>query len=192
MDLHALSLGRAMLLVRGIAAFTAGVWASNNPGMTVDGVIVLLGLWTLVEGAALVRQAYPPTSTDRRAESHPALMALGSLGVAVGALTILAPGLSNAIQLWVLASWFVVRAVAEGLATAATKPGKARVFLGLAILVDLGLAAVILTHTSGTGNSIVLFGGALISLWGLLHLGLAVYAGKTIRQDVAVSLLAPR
>ncbi len=85
-----------------------------------------MGVWALADGAALVRQAYPPTGTTRRAEAQPGLMVLGGLGVLVGAICVLAPGLSSDALLWVLAAWFAVRAVAEGMgvfALAASRPG---------------------------------------------------------------------
>ncbi len=192
MDLHALSQGRAMLVVRGVIAFIAGTWASNNPGMSGSAAVTLLGLWTLGEGAALVRQAYPPTGTTRRAEAQPYLMGLGAIGIAVGALTVLAPGLSTTALIWLLGLWFVTRGLAEAVATAATAAGRARTFLGLSALVDLVLAAVLLTHVSGTATSIVLFGGGLSALWGVLHLGLAMFAGRKTPQEVGGRLLAAR
>jgi len=191
-DLHALSLGRAMLVVRGLIGFLTGVVASNNPGSTADRVILLLGVWTLLEGAALVRQAYPPSGTSRRAELQPALVALGGLGVLVGAVTVLAPGLSTSTLIWLVAVWFAARAVAEGIATATAPQSRSRLFLGLATLVDLGLVVVLVTNTSGGGSALVLFSGALASVWGGLHLALGVKAGNKTPEAVAGRLLAPR
>ena len=192
MDLHALSLGRAMLVVRGIIGFLTGVVASNNPGSTSDRVILLLGVWTLLEGAALVRQAYPPSGTARRSEAQPALVALGALGVLVGVVTVLAPGLSTTTLIWLVAVWFAARAVAEGIATMTASPSRARLFLGLATLVDLGLVVVLVTNTTGGGSALVLFSGALVSVWGGLQLALGVKAGNKTPEAVAGRLLAPR
>jgi uncharacterized membrane protein HdeD (DUF308 family) len=181
-----------MLVVRGCIAFVAGVWAGNSPGMSADGAVTLLGIWTLAEGAALVRQAYPPTGTTARAQAQPALMALGGLGLAAGALTVVAPSISTSVIIWVLGAWFAVRGAAEVVATPATTPSRARLFLGLSAVVDLVLATVLMTHTTGTATSIVLFGGGLAALWGVLHVGLGLYAGNKIREEAGSPLLAPR
>ena len=192
MDLHAQSLGRAMLVVRGAMAFMAGVVASNNPSMTADSLVLLMGVWTVVDGAALVRQAYPSTGTTQRAEAQPGLMVLGGVGVLVGAICVVAPGLSANALVWLLAAWFAVRAVAESMGVFALASSRARTFLGLSVLVDVALVVAFVMGSSGSTTNLVLFGGALASAWGALHLGLATTAGKKVTQEAGDRLLAPR
>jgi uncharacterized membrane protein HdeD (DUF308 family) len=181
-----------MLVVRGCIAFLAGVLVSNNSGMQADTLFLFLGVWTLADGAALVRQAYPSTGTIQRAEAQPGLMVLGGLGVLVGAITVVAPGVSTSALIWLLAMWFAVRAVAEGMNVATSERSKARIFMGMSALVDVGLVVVFATHTGNDIVNLALFGGAVAALWGGLQLGVGVAAAKDTREHVASRLLAPR
>ena len=191
MELHALSKSRLMLVVRGGAAFVCGFVASNNPGLTVDSLVLLLGMMTVVEGAAMVRQGLPPEYDERPAERHPQLALLGGVAVAVGALCVLAPGQSARPLLWVLATWFAVRAAAEALTTPSRKPATPRALLGLATVVDVALVVLIAVynHPGSDPVALVLFSGALVVIWGVLHIGLAIYSPRLRVDELAVSLL---
>ena len=193
MDLHALSQGRSMLMVRGGIAFILGVIASNNSSLTAGALLTLFGVWTLLDGAATVWQAYQPTGPDRSAELTPALRLAGGVGVAVGVLAVLDPGFSDAALTWLLAAWFAFRAAVAIAVVASDVAGRIRVALSLAAVADLGLVALLVTHTSGSVASVSLFGGGLASVWGIVLFFLATFAGKTLkREDVGPRLLAPR
>jgi uncharacterized membrane protein HdeD (DUF308 family) len=179
MDLHALSQGRSMLLARGGIAFVIGVVASNQPGISATSLVVIWGAWALAEGAASLRQAYPSSGTSRRAEAPPVLLVLGGVALAVGVLAVAVPGLSPAALTWLLAGWFAARAVIEGLG-ASVASSKERTLLGMAALVDLGLVALFVTHTTGSMENLALFGGGLALLWGLLHLVLGLLAAPLV------------
>lgn len=194
MDLHALSKGRLMLVTRGFAALVAGLVASNNPGLSADSIVLLLGLLTVVEGAALVRQGFPPEYDGTPVDRQPQLAVLGGVALAVGVLCVVGPGLSASTMLWVLATWFLARAVAEGLTTPARKPVKPQLLLGLATVADLALVTVIAiyNHAGSDPVGLVLFSGLSVAMWGLLHLGLAIYSPRLRVDELAVSLLTPR
>jgi uncharacterized membrane protein HdeD (DUF308 family) len=193
MDLHALCQGRSMLLARAAAAFLIGVVASNNATLTAGALVTLFGVWTLLDGAATVWQAYQPTGPDRSAELTPAVRIVGGIGILVGVLAVLDPGFSDAVLTWVLAAWFAFRAVTEIAVVASRVAGRIRVVLTLVAVADLGLVALLATHTSGSVADVSLFGGGLASVWGLLLFFLAAFAGKTLkREDVGPRLLAPR
>ena len=140
MDLHALSLGRSMMLTRGGIAFLVGVITSNQEGISATSLAVIWGLWALLDGAATVRQAYPPSGTSRRAEARPVMLVMGGIAIAVGVLVVVVPGISVATATWLLAGWFAVRAVFEALGAFAAR-SKARLLLGAAALVDVGLVS---------------------------------------------------
>jgi uncharacterized membrane protein HdeD (DUF308 family) len=182
MDLHALSLGRSMMLVRGGIAFLVGVITSNQEGISATSLIVIWGLYALADGAATLRQAYPPTGTSRHAEAQPVLLLMGGIALAVGLMVIVVPGLSVGSLTWLLAGWFAVRAVFEGLGAFAAR-SKARVLLGAAALVDLGLVALFVTHTSGSVVDLALFGGGLAMLWSLLYLSLGLVTTQVLEWN---------
>jgi uncharacterized membrane protein HdeD (DUF308 family) len=182
-----------MLVVRGTVAFLVGLVISNNSGLSAGTVLTLLGIWTLLDGVALVWQAYQPTHPGRPAEMHPSLRVVGAVGIVVGALIAVAPGLSNSLMIWLLAAWFTFRAVVQVAAVFSAVPGRAAAFLVLAAVADLGLVAMLLTHRTGSIESIALFGGGIAFGWGVLQMLLGTVAGKTPeRETVGPRLLAPR
>lgn len=192
MDLHAQSLGRSMMLVRGGIALLVGVITSNQSGISATSLAVIWGLWAIADGAATLRQAYPPSGTRDRPVAQPLMLVLGGVALAVGVLVIVVPGLSVATVTWMLATWFAVRAIFEGVGAYVAR-SKARVLLGAAALVDLGLVAVFVTHTSGSVVDLALYGGGLAMIWSLLYLGLGL-ATTQVRETVAAGprLLARR
>ncbi len=193
MDLHALSQGRSMLVVRGTIAFLVGLIISNNSGLSADTVLMLVGVWTLLDGGATIWQAYQPTHPGRPAAMHPSLRVVGGVGIAVGAIAVLMPGLSTGTLIWLLAAWFAFRAVVQVTAGFSGVPGRALAFLVLAATADLGLVAILLTHRSGSIESIALFGGGLAFAWGVLQMFLGTVAGRAPkRETVGPRLLAPR
>jgi uncharacterized membrane protein HdeD (DUF308 family) len=176
-DLHALSLGRSMMLARGGIAFVVGACAANQSAMTATSLIVVWGVWALADGAATLRQAYPPSGTSARAKAQPVMLVLGGVSLVVGVLSIAVFGLSPETLTWVLAGWFAVRAGFETLGAYAVR-AKARTLLGAAALADLGLVAVFATHTSGSVVNLALFGGGLTLVWSLLYLTLGLVTPK--------------
>ena len=193
MDLHALSQGRLMLVVRGTIAFLIGLIISNNAGLSADTVLMLIGVWTLLDGVAVIWQAYQPTHPGRPAEMHPALRVVGAVGIAVGVLAVVVPGISAGTLIWLLAAWFAFRAVVQVTAVLSGVPGRSATFLVLAAVADLGLVAILMTHRTGSIESIALFGGGIAFAWGVLQMFLGGVAGKTPkRETVGPRLLAPR
>lgn len=179
MDLHALSLGRSMMFARGGIAFLAGAITTNQQGISATSLIVIWGVWALLDGAATVRQGYPPTGTSHRVEAQPAMLLMGGVALAAAVLVVVVPGLSVSTMTWLLAGWFAVRALFEGMGAYAAR-SKARVLLGAAALVDLGLVAVFVTHTSGSVVDLALFGGGLALVWGMLYLSLGLATARVL------------
>ena len=192
MDLHALSLGRSMMLTRGGIAFLIGVITSNQEGISATSLAVIWGLWALLDGAATVRQGYPPSGTSRRAEARPVMLVMGGIAIAVGVLVVVVPGLSVATATWLLAGWFAVRALFEALGAVAAR-SKARLLLGAAALVDVGLVWLFVTHTSGSVVDLALFGGGLAMIWSLIYMSLALATAHVAEWTAeGPRLLAPR
>jgi uncharacterized membrane protein HdeD (DUF308 family) len=188
MDPHALSQGRTMLLVRGGVAFLFGVIISNQPGASADLLMTLFGLWALAEGAATIRQAYARVDQSHHVEARPILLVLGGLALVAGTLAVLGLGLSATVLTWMLASWVLVRVGFDVWAASSAPLTRIRVLFGLSALVDLALAAFLVTHTSGSVSDLALIGGGIVAVWGVLHLVIGLIA---IRVDL-ITAVGPR
>jgi hypothetical protein len=179
---RALTLGRAMLVTRGAIAFVVGVVTSNQPGISASTLVLILGVWALLEGATTIRQGYLRWGTPPRVDVQPIVVVLGGVALAAAAIVVVVPGLSTTTLTWVLAAWLAVRAGFE-LLGAYTATAKARLAMGAAVLVDIGLVAILVTHATGSVTNLALFGGALASMWGCLYFVLGALA-KPVRAVV--------
>lgn len=137
-----------LLLLRGLAAVLFGIAAFAWPGPTLAVLVLLFGAWMLVDGVAAVVDAI--RYRDRIA--HWGLWLIeGLLGIALGAATLVLPGLTAFALLMVVAAW----AVASGV---------------------LRIAAAIQLRKRIEGEWLLALSGALSVLFGLL-LALAPGAG---------------
>lgn len=104
---HALAKNWWMLLLRGIAAIIFGVLALAWPGMTLLTLILFYGAYALVDGVIAIGAAITGGALMPRWW----LAIVGLLGIAVGLLTFLMPGLTAIVLLYFIAGW----AIATGL-----------------------------------------------------------------------------
>ena len=95
-------------LVRGIAAILFGIAAFAWPGLTVAVLVLLFGAYALVDGVFGVIDSI--RYRDRIANWGLWLLE-GVLGIAVGAMTLLLPGVSALVLLMLVAAWAIVGGV---------------------------------------------------------------------------------
>ena len=97
-----------LLLVRGIAAILFGIAALAWPGLTLAALVLLFGAYVLVDGVFGVVDSI--RYRDRIANWGLWLLE-GVLGIAVGAMTLLLPGVSALVLLMLVAAWAIVGGV---------------------------------------------------------------------------------
>lgn len=107
--LHALAKTWYLLLLRGIAAIIFGVLAIFWPGLTLVTLIRLYGGFALTDGAIAIDAAITGGAVAERWW----LAIVGILGIAVGALTFLWPGMTALILLFTMAGWAVAIGVLQ-------------------------------------------------------------------------------
>jgi uncharacterized membrane protein HdeD (DUF308 family) len=101
--LRALAKNWWLLLLRGIAAIVFGVLAFALPGLTLLTLILLYGAYALTDGViAIIAAIMGGAPADRWW-----LAIVGILGIAVGALTFMLPGMTALILLFTIAGWAV-------------------------------------------------------------------------------------
>jgi len=97
-----------LFLLRGIAAIAFGFAAFIWPGLTLSILIALFGAYVLIDGVFGLVQSI----RHRELLSHWWLWALeGVLGIAVGVMTFLAPGVTAFVLLMFIAAWAIVGGV---------------------------------------------------------------------------------
>ena len=102
-----------LVLLRGIAAIAFGILAFIWPGVTLFTLIILYGVFALIDGViALV------AALASRSQTVPRwwLVLTGILGIAAGLIAMLWPGITALVLILFIGAWAVVRGVMEILA----------------------------------------------------------------------------
>jgi uncharacterized membrane protein HdeD (DUF308 family) len=98
-----------VFLLRGVAAIIFGVLALMWPGVTLMTLVLLYGIFALVDGVFAIMGAI-------RGSEHTSrwwLAIVGLLGIAAGAVTLLWPGISSLVLLWCIAIWAIATGIMQ-------------------------------------------------------------------------------
>jgi uncharacterized membrane protein HdeD (DUF308 family) len=98
-----------LILLRGICAILFGVLTFIWPGVTLLTLVLLYGAYAFVDGVLAVWAALVVGKTDARWW----LLVIGLLGIAVGLVTVLMPGITALILLLFIAAWAIVIGVMQ-------------------------------------------------------------------------------
>ena len=163
-----------LLLLRGIAAIAFGILTWIYPGLTVAVLVLLFGAYCLVDGVLGVWSAI----TGRKEhDDWWILLLVGLLGIGVGILTFMAPGLTAIGLLFYIAVWAIATGVLEIIAAIRLRKqieGEWMLILGGIVSVIFG---VLLMAQPGAGaDAVVWLIAAYAVLFGILLVILAFKA----------------
>jgi uncharacterized membrane protein HdeD (DUF308 family) len=175
-----LSRGWKLLLLRGIAAVAFGVLTWMRPGISVAALVLLFGLYALVDGVLATWTAI--TERDDR-EYWWVLLIAGLLGIAVGLMAFFTPDITALALLFYIAVWAIVRGTLEIVAGIRLR----KVIAGEWWLILAGLASVLfgafLIARPGAGALTVLWLIALYAVaFGILLILMALRTRKFARH----------
>lgn len=160
-----------LLALRGGVGILFGVAAFAWPGLTLGVLVLCFGAWALVDGAFSLAAALTGTAPS----DHRWLVGLeGVAGIALGALTLLSPGVTALVLLMFVAAWALVRGVLQIVAAIQLrKEIEGEWMLVLSGLASIALAAILMFQPAAGALALLwLIGGFAIAL-GVLLLGLA-------------------
>jgi uncharacterized membrane protein HdeD (DUF308 family) len=176
-----------LLALRGVLAIIFGVVAFIWPGTTLAVLVLLFGAYALVDGifsviAGIVR------ATKRR-ERWWVMVLEGLLGIGAGVVTLISPGMTALVLLYLIAAYFIVTGVLEIISAIRLR----REIQGECWLVLAGIASIIfgvlMFLFPGTGAlAVVWIIGAYGVAFGVLMLILAFRLrnwGKANQQQLA-------
>ena len=158
------------IALRGVAAIIFGLLALMMPGITMAALILLFGVYAVVEGIFNVIAAVRGHSGAPRWF----LLLEGIVSIAAGLVAFVWPGLTALVLLYVIAAWAIVTGVLE-IAAAVRLHNRIRgewwLFLGGILSV---VAGVLMMWAPGAGAlALVMWIGAYVLALGVLHVGLA-------------------
>lgn len=159
-----------VLLLRGLVAIAFGVLAWIQPGITIAALVLLFGAYTLVDG---VLGAWTAIAGRKEHEHWWVLLLWGVVGIAVGVMTFVAPGVTAFALLFYIAIWAVATGVLQIVAAVRLRKeiagewllalgGLASVVFGVLLMAQPGAGALALVWLIATYA--VVFGIVLVLL----------------------------
>jgi len=167
--MHTLARYWWLFLLRGIAAIIFGVLAFIWPGITLVTLVLFWGAFVMVDGVLALAHAIMGGNMGSRWW----LALIGVLGLVVGLLTFMAPGVTALVLLWFIAAWAIVLGVFQVIGAIRLRKeidnewtlvlgGVLSVLFGLVLLVAPGAGAVALIWVIGAYA--IVFGVLLVAL----------------------------
>ncbi len=172
------------LLARGLAAAVIGVAVMIWPGITVTVLVVLVGVWALLDGIGLLVAAIRAPSAAAKG-----LFGLfGVLALVAAFFCIFRPGVAVSTVIWVIGAWLIVRGIFE-LFAAFGGLGRSRWLALLGAVVDLVLGVLFVTHPDRSAEGLSWLFGLFILIGGILLVWLAFVARKGSGDVVVGSVI---
>lgn len=168
-----------LLLLRGVIGIVLGILLVAWPQATIVVLMVLIGIWALIDGIGLAAQVFAKGApTGQRVLFG--VMALVALGVALFA--IFSPDKAASVLTWVIGIWLLVRGAFELVGAFNSTISAPRWLLVLSALLDLVLGWVFVTHPGKAAVGVAVIIGILAIAWGVVFIVLALAARSAVKD----------
>lgn len=159
------------MALRGVAALLFGLLTVWYPGLTLAVLVLLFGVYALLDGILTVIAAI----ANRREEPHwVALLIAGLVGIVIGVLTFIAPGITATVLLYYIAVWAIVAGAAQiAAAIRLRKVIQGEWLLALVGVLSIALGIVLIIRPIAGALAVVVWIGAYAVVVGIAFLALA-------------------
>ena len=166
--LHLLARYWWALALRGLFAVLFGLLTFFIPGITVLALVLLFGVYALLDGIFDIVSAF------RSSSHHWALVVEGIVGIIVGILTLMWPGITGMVLLYLIAFWAIFTGVLEIVAGIRLRAAIAKEILLILMGVLSLLFGLLIIVFPGAGALAVAFWiGAYAVIFGIMLIALA-------------------
>ena len=174
--LNSLSKNWWLIALRGVLAVIFGILAFIWPELTIGALVILFGVYAILDGAAALVSAI----SDRTTNSHWWILLIeGLAGIGIGTATFFWPGITAFVLLILIATWAIVTGVMEIIAAFRLREElDGEWALGLGGLASIIFGVLALINPGAGALAIIWFIGAYAILFG----GLLIYLGFNLRQ----------
>jgi len=169
-----------LLALRGAIAIVLGIVLIAWPEATIVVLMVLIGIWALIDGIGLAAQVFAQgASTGQRVFFG--VMALIALFVALFA--IFSPDKAAAAITWVVGIWLLVRGLFELVGAFSSTITAPRWLLVVGALIDLALGWLFVANPGNAAKAVTVVIGILAVAWGVVFVVLAL-AARSASKDL--------
>ena len=174
--LHLLARRWWALALRGLFAVVFGLLTFLVPGITLISLVLLFGFYAILDGV------FDIVSAIRAPGHHWPLLVEGIVGIIAGVLTILWPGITAMVLLYLIAFWAIVTGVLEIVAGIRLR----EVIANELLLILMGVISVlfgilIIVFPRAGALAIVIWIGAYALVFGIILIALA-FRLRSFRQ----------
>ena len=177
-----------LLLLRGVIGIVLGIVLLVWPQATIVVLMVLVGIWALIDGIGLATQVFAQgASVGQRVFFG--VMALIALVVAL--VAIFRPGTAASVVTWFLGIWLLVRGLFELVGAFSSTIAAPRWLLVLGALLDLVLGWLFVTNPGTAAVAVAWVIGLFAIAWGVVFVVLALAARSATKDLPGDSSLPP-
>ena len=169
------------LALRGVAAIVLGVLAFVLPGITLAALVLMFGVYALVDGIFNLIAA-----AQAREDERPwwELVIEGVLSIAAGIVTFMWTGLTALVLLYVIGAWAVITGVLEIVAAIRLRHHiRGEVWLALSGVLSVAFGVLLFLFPAAGALALVLWTGAYAVVFGVLLLALAFRLRRAQREQ---------
>ena len=178
----AAALGRNwwLLLLRGLVAIVFALLTWAQPGVSLAALVLVFGIYVLADGLLGVWSAI----AKRRDNRHWWLLLLwGLVGIVVGVMTFIMPGITGLVLLMYIAAWAVITGVLQIVAAIRLrKEIEGEWVLGLSGVISVLLGAAVLWFMLTAPEGGILALGWMLGLYAVLFGILMILLGLKLKQ----------
>ena len=161
-----------LLLLRGLAAITFGVLTWLLPGISLASLVLLFGAYCMADG---ILGSWTAIAGRHEHEHWWVLLLNGLLGIGVGIMTFLAPGLTALALLFYIAIWAIATGVLEIVAGIRLRREiTGEWWLILAGIASIAFGALLVAHPGAGALSLLWLIASYAVLFGVLLVVLAI------------------
>jgi uncharacterized membrane protein HdeD (DUF308 family) len=161
----------SLLLVRGIVGLVFGIVAFAWPGITIAALVVIFGMYAVIDGVTNLMLGVSRSKTDSR-WPH---VVQGIFGIAAGVLTFLWPGVTTFALVIFIGAWAIVTGVFEIVAAIRLrKEITGEWMLALSGLLSLAFGVLVFAFPAAGAVGIAWVLGAYAAAAGIILIALGV------------------
>ncbi|MBN1288371.1 MAG: DUF308 domain-containing protein [Actinobacteria bacterium] len=166
-------------LLRGILAIAIGIILLSWPGATVGVLIVVFGIFALIEGAIEFVMAIIMAS---KLEPWGMAMIKSLVGLLIGGVMVSRPGVALAVVIILIGIWMIITGFIQLLIAFELPPMTGRSLVGVGGVLSIIIGILLIAIPFDTVGAVLILVSTLLLIWGVWLMFLGIYALITRRK----------